>query len=124
MFDNDISPRLAAMLNALDVDVFALRDKFPPDTKDVDFLERLKGSGIVLISANTSMRTNAIESRVLKQANITALYLGPFGGRMGLWRQAEWLIKHWPTIDGFARGVATGTCAEIKQNGKSRIYPL
>jgi predicted nuclease of predicted toxin-antitoxin system len=34
--DNDISPRFAAMLRSLGVDVAALRDLMPADTKDRD----------------------------------------------------------------------------------------
>ena len=43
---------------------------------------------------------------------------------MKFWQQAEWLVKRWPTIDGFANGAAKGTFAEIKRNGKSQIFPV
>lgn len=124
LFDNDISHKFAKMLDALDVEVVALRDEFPPDTKDPVFLAALKGTDTVLVSANGAMRTNAIERKLLREANIISLYLGPFWGKMKFWQQAEWLVRRWPTIQGFAEGVTKGTCAEIKQNGKATIYPL
>ena len=50
LFDNNLSPRFAKMLAALDVDVKALRDIFPADTKDPVFLENFKEMDIVLTS--------------------------------------------------------------------------
>ena len=112
------------MLAALGVDVEAIRDEFHAEVKDPVFLKEFKGRDMVFISHNTKQTTNPIEAKLLKQANITALYLAPFWSKMGFWAQATWLIKHWPTIDGFARGATKGTCAEIKQSGKSMTFQL
>ena len=88
------------MLAALDVDVVALRDHFPADTKDPVFLEKFKEMDIVFISADTSIRTRPAEARLLKDAGKTALFFGSFWGKMKIWPQAEWLIKRWPMIHG------------------------
>jgi len=112
------------MLAALGVDIAAIRDEFHADVKDPEFLEKFKGRDMVFISHNSKQTTNPIESRLLKKTNITALYLAPFWSKLGFWDQAAWLIRHWPTIDGFAKGAAKGTCAEIKHNGKSMIFQL
>ena len=54
LFDNDISPHLAAMLRALDVDVTGLRERWPSNTPDQEFLAALKhGEFDVYISHNT-----------------------------------------------------------------------
>ena len=124
ILDNDISYKFARMLAALDIDIEAIRDEFPPNTKDPVFLEKFKGRDMVFVSVNTKQRTNPIEGKLLKQANVTALYLGPFWSKMQFWAQAEWLIMRWPMIHGFANGAARGTCAEIKRNGKSMIFHL
>ena len=112
------------MLAALGVDVVALRELFPADTKDPVFLEKFKEMDIVFISADTSIRTRPAEARLLKEAGKTSLLFGPFWGKMKIWPQAEWLIRRWPLIHGVAVGVVKGTCAEIKQNGRSEIFPL
>jgi hypothetical protein len=124
VFDNDISYRLVDMLAALDVDAEPLRAEFPPDTKDPVFLEKFSGREMVWISKNTKQTTNPIEGMLLKQAGITALYFGPFWNKMKFWQQAEWLVKHWPIIDGFAKGATKGTFAEIKRNGKSETFQI
>jgi hypothetical protein len=126
LLDNDVSFRFALMLRALDVDVWALREKLPQDTKDMDFLGDLRSKlGVdVFISANTAQRTNRIEAALLRQSGVTSLYLGPFWGKMVFWEQAKWLVKHWEQIEGFCRGAAQGACADLQQNGRARHYQL
>ena len=122
-FDNSISFRLARMLCALDVDAVALRDEYPEDTKDIPLFKFLRGSNVVFVSTDTSQMTREQEARALKEAGITALYLGPFFQRKPFWDQAVWLVRRWKGIEGFAEGVTPETCAEIKQNGKALVYP-
>ena len=113
------------MLRALEVNATALREKYAPSAKDDEFLRDLKnGEFDVLISHNTKQRTNPLERRLLKESGVTSLYIGPFWGSLGFWAQATWLVKHWPTIEGFVKGVAKGACADIYQNGRARPYNL
>lgn len=123
-FDDCISPKLTDMLRALGEDAVALSDGLPSDTKDVALFGHLRGRGLVFVSTDTSQLTRQQEARALKQACVTALYFGPFFQRMKLWPQAIWLVTKWPRISAFACSVATGTCAEIKQNGTALVYPL
>ncbi len=114
------------MLRALDVDAVALRSVMPANTRDQDFLADLRTKyGVdVFISNNTAQRTNPIERVLLKQSGVISLYFNPFWGKLGKWPQAKWLVSHWQQIDGFAKGVAAGTCADLLQNGRSRTYNL
>jgi hypothetical protein len=123
-FDNCISPKLPEMLHALGVDAVALSDGLPSDTKDIALFGHLCGRELVFISTDTSQLTRQQEARALKQAGVTALYLGPFFPKMKLWAQAVWLVTKWPGISAFACNIAMGSCAEIKQNGTARFYPL
>ena len=112
------------MLRALEVDAAALREEFPVDIKDIQLFQNLHGQQIVFISTDTSQLTRENEARALGQAGVTALHIGPFFQRMHLWDQAVWLIRRWPLISGFASGVALGTAAEIKQNGRAQLHKL
>jgi PIN like domain len=123
-FDNSISYRYANMLKALDVDVVALRELFSQSIKDPDLFRKLHGSDVVYVAADRKQTTRIAEARALKDAGITALFMGPFWDRMVLWQQATWLISRWPIIDGFAAGVAKGTCAELRQSGKAMVFTL
>src|SRR5687767_6110672 len=110
------------MLKALDVDAVALREEYPPSITDEDLFAALRGSDRVFITADTSQTTRSHEARALIQAGVTALFFGRFWGKMILWQQARWLVTKWLKIDAFASSVAKGTCAEIQQNGKARIF--
>lgn len=124
-FDNDISPSLAHMLKALDIDATALRDVFDPKTVDVVFLSELKNDGYdVLISNNTEQRKIPQEKRALKESGIISLYFNPFWSKMKFWDQATWLVQKWPQIEGFCRGTAKGTCADLQRNGKASLFNL
>lgn len=47
VFDNNMSPRYAAMLQALGVDVRPLRDMFRADIKDTDYLPQLRDCTLI-----------------------------------------------------------------------------
>ncbi len=123
-FDNCISHRYAAMLRALDVDVQALREVLPEDTTDIELLKTLHGKDVVFVTSDTSMARRKAEARAVREAGVTGLFLGPFWHKMEFWDQAVWLVRRWRMVDGFASGVARGTCADVKQNGKSEIFVI
>jgi len=109
------------MLSALDVDAVPLRDVLRPDTEDRDVLATLKSTDFVWISADRKQTTRTIEAQLLREAKVTALYLARFWSKLDAWDQAVWMVKTWRLIDGFVRGAAKGTVAEISQNGRSHI---
>lgn len=126
MLDNDISPRFAEMLRALEVDVVALREVMPANTKDQEFLGELHSKfGVdVFISNNTAQRTNQVEARLLKSSGVTSLYFGPFWGKMKFWQQAKWLVNRWELIENYAGSAVAGSCADIKQAGRMTAFHL
>ena len=113
------------MLRALDEETESLRQKYPEDIDDLLlFLELQKRRDAVFISTDTSQWTREQEARALRDSGVTALYLGPFFLKLGLWGQAVWLISKWQKIKGYAEGAVKGTLAEIKQNGRAREFQL
>jgi len=107
------------MLKSLGIDAIALKDVYPGSTEDVKLLTDMKdGRYDVFISNNTEQRKIPQERHALKESGVTSLYFNPFWGKMVFWDQATWLVKHWPKIDGYCRGTAKGTCADLQQNGE------
>lgn len=70
LFDNNISPRLARMLAALGIDAKPLRDIFPQDIKDIDFLPQLRDTGWVLVTGDTSIVTRRAEAIALRKRRL------------------------------------------------------
>ena len=123
-FDNNISPKYAKMLAALDVDAAALRDEFDASIKDVDLFPKLHGRSLVFVSGDIRIRTRLAEAKALHSCGVTALFFDRFWGKMTFWQQASWLVAKWPKVNGFASGVTLGTCAMIRQNGTSDVFQL
>ena len=114
------------MLDALEVfdEVVALRDKFPQDIDDVVLFDALKGSEYVFVTHDHKQKTRRSETEALIESGMTSLWLGPFWKKLTFWGEAKWIVSHWETIDGYVRGVAVGTSAEVQQNGKSRPFKM
>ena len=124
-FDNCVSYRLARMLNALEeFEVVALRDIFPEDMDDDIVFQKLRDSGFVFVTSDNRQKTREGEASSLRASGLTALFLGQFWSKKSFWEQAKWIINRWQTIDGYVRGVSPGTCADVKENGKSRPFTL
>jgi PIN like domain len=124
LFDNNISPKLAYMLAALDVDVHAVRDVLRADAPDEEIFAHLRENPHVWVSGDRRQLTRPAQAALLKAAKITALYFGPFWPKLIGWNQPVWMIRHWPLIDNLVRSTTKGTIAEIKQNGRSQILGL
>jgi hypothetical protein len=124
VFDNCISYRLAEMLRALNEDVIHINSLMPVDTPDVELFEKIKHDGRVFVSLDRMQKTREREALAIKENRITGLWLSRFFCKKIFWEQAVWLVKHWKTIDGYVSGVEVGTCAEIKENGKSMPFTI
>ena len=109
------------MLRALDVEVYPVREPLSADATDEAILAFLKEHPYVWISADRKQTTRPTQAALLRAAKTTALYLGPFWSKLFGWDQAVWMIRRWQLIEGFVKGTAAGTVAEIKQNGRSQI---
>ncbi len=112
------------MLDALGVEVVALRDELEENTPDIEILEKLQERDVVFVTADRHQLTRQHEAMALKQSNVTAIFFGPFWANMKFWQQAAWLVNRWERIEGFLDGVEAGTIAEIRQNGKALPYHL
>ncbi len=112
------------MLTALGKDAEALRSAFHEAIADEKFLASLKNAYDVYVTYDHKQRTRTAEARAITEAGVTAHWFGPFWGKMDFWEQAKWLVTRWEQIDAFASNVTPGTCAEITQKGKARVFTL
>lgn len=122
LFDNHFSPKHVRMLQALGVEAKALREVFPEDIKDDQFLPQLQDTGWILVTCDKHILTRRVEARALRQSGVTALFFKAFWPKMEFWQQAQWLTKQWPRIEAFVAQAAPQTYAEVQHNGK--ITPI
>lgn len=110
--------KIAKALTALEKNVSSLREHFPENTPDVDWLRELGHNGWPFITVDKRIRTRPLERHEFKQANVTSFFLTSFFPKMQFWDQAVWLIKYWPRFENMANQVTRGSCFSVQQNGK------
>jgi hypothetical protein len=124
-FDNQLPPHLAASIKALanaDGDeVVHLRDRFKPDTPDVDWIRTLsEEGGWILICGDMNITRTKAERAVWKNAGLVGFFLKKGWINQTPWEQAWRLVKWWPTIVAQARIAAPGSTyyVHLQPNGK------
>jgi hypothetical protein len=102
-FDNQLSPHLAAAIHALTAvdghSAIHLRDKFSPDTPDVDWIKALSQEGEwVLICGDLNITRTKAEKSVWRNAGLIGFFLKNGWMHQKPWDQAWRLVKWWPSI--------------------------
>lgn len=112
LFDNCISFRIAHALGILDERhlIVALRDKFPVDITDVEWISVLakEKEQWVIISGDTRITRNQAEREAWREAEQTAFFGEPGWENLPHWRKASTLVKWWPVISDQALKIAPG----------------
>ncbi len=122
-FDNNISPHLVDILKILGVDALHLRDVFPTNAKDTEWIPRVGQEGWVLVTADKNILRNRAERDALREHRLTTLVLKETILHKGMWEQTEWFIKHWQEIGKDALRLNQGTCVIVRENGKFDKLP-
>ena len=122
--DNMISYKFALALRAVEKDVVALRERFPENTDDVDWIRTVAPEAPVIITVDRRIRSRPLERRELAEAKLIGLFLQPFFTKTSFqfWDQFVWLVRHWAGIEETVKGLARGSCMALTQNGK--MHPL
>lgn len=120
-FDNDLSPRYAEAIARLGFRTIVLRDLFPPDIKDADYLRQLRASGWVLVTGDNRILARPAEKSALVESGVTAVFLYRGWSELPFERQLAWLIVHWATVDTFVRRHPPGTLARLRRDGTVQL---
>jgi hypothetical protein len=111
-FDNCISFRIAQALNVLDEhnEIVPLRDKFPANIKDVEWISELakERDKWVVVSGDSRISRNKAERDAWLEAELTAFFWAPGWENLPHWRKAATMVKWWPAITDQARKIAAG----------------
>ena len=117
-FDNNLSARLAEILRILGVDVIHLRDRFPQDVKDVDWIPIVGSEGLIVVTADDRLRRNVAERAAIRQYTVSVIYLPKNYLDRGLWEQAEFMVRHWRKIESQLDRLSPGFQVRSTDNGK------
>lgn len=103
-FDNNMSPHLARAIRELckaesDVrEVLHLKDRFPPNISDVEWINALAQEGGWVIVSQDSLRKNDLERAALRNCGLVVFALQPQWAQQAHWNKAQNLVRWWPAI--------------------------
>ncbi|MBI4582212.1 MAG: hypothetical protein HY718_21125 [Planctomycetes bacterium] len=124
-FDNNLPPRLAQAIQALMGEehvVRRLKEGFPADTSDADWLNTLGSEGgWVVICGDPKILRRPHELRVLRDARLLSFFLKPGWTNLDFWVQAHKLVHWWPVIMETAKRVAPPACFLVPVNYSSKL---
>lgn len=115
LFDNNLSPSWARSLNSLSKDKFdqkvdqivALRDRFPVNSKDVDWLNTLGQEGDWAVISGDYFRKTKAERELIRQHGLSVFVLGKsWTDKHQFWPRTAQLIMWWPRIVDQANSVS------------------
>ncbi|MCL1931860.1 MAG: DUF5615 family PIN-like protein [Treponema sp.] len=103
LFDNNMPPKLAKTLSFLEGDdgitVEHLKDKFPPDTTDIEWIRKLAKEGSwFVITQDNQIRKRSHERKAWQESHIPIIFLQKSWINHDLWEMAWRLIKYWPHL--------------------------
>lgn len=105
-------------------EIVALRDKFPPNIKDVDLIAELsKQGGWIFISGDRRITRNRAEKAAFQSSKLVGMFLSPGLYKSSVLKQAERLIALWPAIGTVAGNVSGGAMFELPMKS-SKLSPL
>lgn len=131
IFDNNLPPALAQGIGALTKPdghaVEHLRNRFAPNTPDVDWIEKLGSEGRwIILSGDLRIFRNRHEREVWRASGLTAFFLAKGWINHKFWEQAWRMMRWWPVIVEVAQLVQPGAAFEVplQYGTKSKLKQL
>jgi hypothetical protein len=105
----DWAPALTALARGDRRSIEHLRDRFPPDAADVDWIPQLAAHGqYVIISGDERITRNPHERAIWKQAKLTSFFLARGWSHLKMWDKTWMFIRWFPKLAEQAKLVAPG----------------
>lgn len=124
--DNNLPPHLARALNELTAheshNVVCLRDKFPDDVKDVDWIKILSKEKDWIVITHDNLN-KGLEREALRQAGLVVFFLDKSWANHIYWQKSSQLVKWWPIIIRQAELIQGGAAFKVPWNvsGKGKL---
>ena len=117
LLDHNLSPRLARALNELfgdDHEVVSLRDKFPPETADVEWITALSGEGgWAVISGDRAISRIRAEYQAFRSSKIIGFFLSRSLQKANVQRQMARLLVLWEGMEELMKSAKGGSMFEL-----------
>ena len=130
-FDNNITPKIVRVLRVLDERDLApnlvhLRDRFPADVADPQWIRQLGGEGDwVIVSGDRRISRSPPERAAWLESGLTAFFFGDAWTNRHLYDQAAEMIAAWRDIVRHAHQASAGAGFSVAAGSGviKQIYP-
>lgn len=125
LLDNNLPPRVARAINSIvepEDTVIALRDKFPPGTADVDWIDALgREGGWVVVSGDRRISRNRAEREAWRASKLTGFFLSKGLQKASVFKLTTRLLLLWEVMRTQHALVEAGAIFELPmRSGKLR----
>lgn len=130
LLDNNLSPLLARAIAILvepsGHEVVALRDKYPANAKDEDWIVELgrQAGGWVVISGDIKIAKRPSEREAWRSSALIGFFLAPAWSGLTNIERAARLLLWWPKIVAQADLIAPGAIFQLPVNAGSKMRQL
>jgi hypothetical protein len=103
-FDNNLPPQLAHAISSLSkaesrgVVVIHLKDRFPQDAEDTDWIPALGREGGWVVISQDGFKKSKAERELMRSGGVSVYVLDPQWAQKSFWVKAERLVHWWPLI--------------------------
>ena len=116
-FDHNMSPAIPRALQelfALEHEIVSLREKFPQDIPDVDWIKALSQEGHwIIVSGDRRITRNKAEYQAFRNSKLTGFFLSPGLAKTSVIKQTERILALWNPITTIASTVQPGAMYEL-----------
>lgn len=132
LLDNNLPPALARALHQLTIrewenrhQVHALRDRFPENTPDTEWIAALSEEGGWVVITHDRL-SKGLEREALKRAGLKVFLLDKSWKNHRFWEKSVRLARWWPRIIEQADGVTGGAAFQVPWNfgGKGQFKQI
>jgi len=132
LLDNNLPPALARALHELIYhssneahSVVALKDKFPANTCDEEWIQALADEGDWVVISHDKFN-KGLEREVLRRAGLKVFMLNKSWGPHKFWDKAHQLVRWWPAIVAQAERLEGAAAFEVpwRFSGKGKFRQM
>jgi hypothetical protein len=127
LLDHNLSPRLARALNELfgeHHEVVSLREKFPPNTSDTDWIAALSAEGgWVVVSGDRSIARTRAEYEAFRASKLLGFFLSRSLQKATVQTQMSRLLQLWDGMEALSKTARSGSMFELPMKS-ARIKKL
>ena len=121
-FDNNLSETLPRGLKAFGEDAMHLKEKFPQDAPDKEWLKYVGENGIFLVTRDDRVRNRPNELQAFKQNAVGAFFLG--GKNRNKCELIQQVVRNWPRMKQLAGGTSRPFAFRVPPSGTKFVSIL